>query len=145
MPRSGKSYCTGDLERLARPAVQHPALCQQLLAQLLKVLRHTRNNSLVSAYPTAAFSPFLALSQKMDMGSTWSPLPSPGTELRNAPLWVCNTAAVDGISLGQHLPVPAWSYKGQLLLSVFDPAEHPHLRSHVPADTDPTMLRPNTG
>lgn len=57
MPRPGKSRHTGDLDRLARSAVQHPALCQQPLAQLLEVLGHTRNNSLVSACPVAAPSP----------------------------------------------------------------------------------------
>jgi len=37
------------------------------------------------------------------------------------------------------------SYKGQPLLSVFDPSEHPHLTSGVPGDTDPATLRPDTG
>ena len=80
------------------------------------------------------------------MGSTLSPFPPPaGPELGNAPLWVCNIPIMNGISLGQHLPVPACSYKGQPPLSVFDPSEHPHLHIDVPSKTDLTMLRPETG
>lgn len=126
--------------------MQHPALCQQPVPQLPEVLRHTRNNSLVSACPVAAPSPSRALSQQTDTGSTLSPFPPPaGTQLGNAPLWVCNIPIRDGVYPGQHLPVPARGYKGQTPLSVFDPAEHPHLHTDVPSDTDLTMLWPETG
>lgn len=145
MPRPRESCCDRDLDRLARPVVQHPSLCQQPLAQLLEVLGHTRKNGLVSACPVAAPSPSPALSQQTDMCSTLFPFPPPaGTELRNAPLWICNIPITDGIYVGQHLHVPACSYKGQPLPSVFDLAEHPHLHTDGPSDRDRTMLRPDT-
>lgn len=66
MPKPGKGCCTEDLDCLACPAVQHPALCQQPLAQLLEVLGHASNNSLVSGCHVAAPGPSQTLSQQTD-------------------------------------------------------------------------------
>lgn len=142
MPRPGKSSHTGDLHHLAHPMMQHPASASRHLHNCLR----SWDMPEITAWFEYALWQHPALSQQTDTGPTLSPFPPPaGTSLGKASLWICNIPIMDGISLGQHLPDPASSYKGQPSPSVFDLTEHPHLHINVPSNTDLMMLLPETG